>query len=480
MRKYNIIFIISLFVLTNLGYSQCPQLAGFVSSTSLPKPCEEYSFFSRLYNVSNQAYTVSVNYGDASPIQYFNVNALPYDYYQFLKHTYPVSGTYVPTLTAIGPGTCITQKTTTVNVNNYCSSCSVYSVLSTGYDRVNNMPFTSNSGNFDPYWYVVRKQYLSAAPNYTPLPNPIFNYTNLLAYDIDPLAGYYFSLTTGDARYISLNSTAFSTDLIINLVTYRTYFKLPSTLPSNKSYSLMISARADDAIYQVKLNGTDIKSPGYVNDGGSYGGNPLVLTVNSCSTNILKGDSNYIDISVADVGLGATQLSAEIILLECSTSCFAPCKDCIGSFAPIPGKKYVVSAWAKEQGAPQSTTTYTNAELSVISGTTTSFYGSGQIIDGWQRIEGEFTIPSSSTTLDIKLNCQSGNCYFDDIRVFPFDGSMKSYVYDPITMRLVAELDERNYATLYEYDEEGKLIRVKKETEKGKMTIQENRNNTKK
>ena len=54
---------------------------------------------------------------------------------------------------------------------------------------------------------------------------------------------------------------------------------------------------------------------------------------------------------------------------------------------------------------------------------------------------------------------------------------MMSYVYDPISLRLMAELDERNYATLYEYDEEGKLIRVKKETEKGIMTIQENRDN---
>ena len=57
---------------------------------------------------------------------------------------------------------------------------------------------------------------------------------------------------------------------------------------------------------------------------------------------------------------------------------------------------------------------------------------------------------------------------------------MKSYVYDPINMRLVAELDERNYATMYEYDEEGKLVRVKKETERGIMTIKENRNNTSK
>lgn len=57
---------------------------------------------------------------------------------------------------------------------------------------------------------------------------------------------------------------------------------------------------------------------------------------------------------------------------------------------------------------------------------------------------------------------------------------MKSYVYDPLTLRLTAELDEQNYATFYEYDEEGALIRVKKETERGIMTIKESRNNSSK
>jgi hypothetical protein len=42
----------------------------------------------------------------------------------------------------------------------------------------------------------------------------------------------------------------------------------------------------------------------------------------------------------------------------------------------------------------------------------------------------------------------------------------------------MAELDENNYATFYEYDLEGGLIRVKKETEKGIFTIQETRSNT--
>jgi hypothetical protein len=49
------------------------------------------------------------------------------------------------------------------------------------------------------------------------------------------------------------------------------------------------------------------------------------------------------------------------------------------------------------------------------------------------------------------------------------------HVYDPISLKLVAELDENNYATFYEYDQEGTLIRTKKETERGVVTITENR-----
>lgn len=52
---------------------------------------------------------------------------------------------------------------------------------------------------------------------------------------------------------------------------------------------------------------------------------------------------------------------------------------------------------------------------------------------------------------------------------------MKSFVYDPVNLRLMAELDENNYATFYEYDDDGTLIRVKKETERGVKTIKETR-----
>lgn len=156
-----------------------------------------------------------------------------------------------------------------------------------------------------------------------------------------------------------------------------------------------------------------------------------------------------------------------------------PCQDCITSFSPTPGK-YLVSAWVKEDGASMNTTTYANSSINVsFSGDpyTVSLIPLGQIIDGWQRVEGIIDVPVPATDIHLSFETSSGTSYYDDIRFHPLDGSMMSYVYDPISLRLMAELDERNYATLYEYDEEGKLIRVKKETEKGIMTIQENRDN---
>jgi len=158
------------------------------------------------------------------------------------------------------------------------------------------------------------------------------------------------------------------------------------------------------------------------------------------------------------------------------------CDTCIGTINFTPGQTYLVSSWAKNHSPSDTNTIYTYPRISVSftggSGPTFgpfTFRPAGLIIDGWQRIEGQFTVPSAATGFNIVLGCNTGSCNFDDLRVFPFNGTLKTYVYDPGTLRLWAVLDERNYATLYEYDEEGKLIRVKKETERGIMTIQESR-----
>lgn len=164
------------------------------------------------------------------------------------------------------------------------------------------------------------------------------------------------------------------------------------------------------------------------------------------------------------------------------------CTNCIGSFVPEPGD-YIISLWVREE---QSTPVlnYSNTGVKIDYTGSSSVYGpfypdnqTDPIIEGWQRIEAKFTVPSGATAMNIRLinnNSGSVNSYFDDIRVHPYTGNMKTYVFDPITLRLAAELDENNYATLYEYDEEGKLVRVKKETGRGIMSIKETRSANKK
>ena len=172
-----------------------------------------------------------------------------------------------------------------------------------------------------------------------------------------------------------------------------------------------------------------------------------------------------------------------------TTPSLNPCETCIGSFAPAADAKYLVSAWAKHEITSSELTTYSDPEIvvdfldatgAVLAGLSQTFNPKGALIDGWQRIEEEFYIPTGTISLRLSLTSLDKPVLFDDVRVLPFDGSMKSYVYDPVNMRLAAELDERHYATLYEYDEQGNLVRVKKETERGVMTIKESKSNSSK
>jgi hypothetical protein len=160
----------------------------------------------------------------------------------------------------------------------------------------------------------------------------------------------------------------------------------------------------------------------------------------------------------------------------------APCTNCLPVQGLLPEKKYIVTAWVKDADIASYEETIEDAEVKVVfdGGTVVgnTSVPSGPIIDGWQQIECEFTTPQTFFDFNIELNSLDGIVYFDDVRLFPYDGSMKCYVYDPQNLRFVAELDERHFATLYEYDEEGRLMRIKKETERGVMTIQESKTST--
>lgn len=158
-----------------------------------------------------------------------------------------------------------------------------------------------------------------------------------------------------------------------------------------------------------------------------------------------------------------------------------PCKNCGSNFILERGQKYVVSAWVKESNASLPTT-YSGPKInfdfvSSNGNKNYEFSPTGNIIDGWQKIESAFTVPSSAQEMTIRLNCQSPNqsCYFDDIRIFNYNGSVVSYVYDPVTLQLSAKLDNNNMFVKYSYDEAGNLVSSKVETLDGVRTISESR-----
>lgn len=98
----------------------------------------------------------------------------------------------------------------------------------------------------------------------------------------------------------------------------------------------------------------------------------------------------------------------------------------------------------------------------------------------WKLFEAKWT-PSYTLTQPVWMGISSSetNVYMDDLRYQPQKSEMVCYVYDKV-QRLVAVLDDQHFASLYQYNDEGLLVRKQKETIKGIKTISEQQYNSKK
>jgi hypothetical protein len=149
-------------------------------------------------------------------------------------------------------------------------------------------------------------------------------------------------------------------------------------------------------------------------------------------------------------------------------------------FLPMPSKKYILSGWVKD-AQPRSSSI--NGLTVKVSGTpydvnlNNAVASKVHVVEGWKRFEVVVDMPAFGK---FNLELTGANVNVDDIRIHPYDAQLKSYAYDASSMRLMADLDENNFATFYEYDDEGTLVRVKKETEKGISTIKETRSSIRK
>jgi len=146
------------------------------------------------------------------------------------------------------------------------------------------------------------------------------------------------------------------------------------------------------------------------------------------------------------------------------------CEGCLPTFTPEFDKDYLVSAWVASDASLASNSDDINASIRVVVGNA-DFGLQTLVLNPEGPVIERFTVGY--------FNTGSTPVYVDDVRIHPNICNAKSYVYDPYSARLMAELDENNYALFYEYDDEGLLVRIKRETEKGIVTIQEGRTVTK-
>lgn len=155
------------------------------------------------------------------------------------------------------------------------------------------------------------------------------------------------------------------------------------------------------------------------------------------------------------------------------------CRGCIPKLYLKIGKEYYSSLWVASDKSLDCNAAPVAASFNIGFDTPdipVSYTAVGPTIDGWQRIEARFSVPSEATKIILNISNDSDEAvYYDDIRIHPWESYLNAYVYDPNSLRLFAELDENNYASFYEYDDEGILVRVKRETEAGIVTIQEAR-----
>lgn len=135
----------------------------------------------------------------------------------------------------------------------------------------------------------------------------------------------------------------------------------------------------------------------------------------------------------------------------------------------------IVRAWTQVVGPATCVVT--------IGGTTLSAPVELANVAGWRllewKVQGNTGPLSSSAIKVVEFNRSSGtSLYVDDVRIQPLDAEATCYVYDAATLRLVAQFDDQHFAAIYKYDDQGRLKRKERETERGIVPLQEAHNNT--
>ena len=338
-----------------------------------------------------------------------------------------------------------------------------------------------------PFWSYICVGYPGGGGEYTPVASTSNCSGNI---DVDKESGLDYYWTTSSTFS---NSNPFGSSNSVHMNTIGTYYVWG--YEPNSGY---ISRPATVVVNSLVVPSDPVYS------GGRYlcGCNPasnITVGANADGLKWYSGtNNNWAEIT-------SDQIAAQILLgnkiaiasSSSSTGCISnivplniavlPCDVCQNTFAPIPGNKYVLSAWvSNDDDYAMNATDFSKSKITLhFTGGSQSSYidftASGKTVEGWQRIENEFTVPAWAEKMNILFKnentANSYNAYFDDFRIHPFNASMITYVYNQETMQLEAQMDENNFYTRYIYDDEGNLVKTNVETIEGVRTVAETRSN---
>ncbi|MFH2143863.1 MAG: hypothetical protein ABIJ97_15675, partial [Bacteroidota bacterium] len=136
------------------------------------------------------------------------------------------------------------------------------------------------------------------------------------------------------------------------------------------------------------------------------------------------------------------------------------------------GRTYRASVWVYND-SPYNTKLYyhiLNSSNSIIEEDYINKNDANNItVEDWTLLTINIDVPESDVAgenyqLNVYVwNAGSSDAYIDDFRVHPVDAPLASYAYDHVG-RLLATLDNENLATIYKYDDRGRLYQVMRET----------------
>lgn len=257
---------------------------------------------------------------------------------------------------------------------------------------------------------------------------------------------------------------------------------IPSTALFANNFTLPIAVATNARKKQIKYLGFEDLMQVQNDNKRKFRIFPALYPVNNQAASIFNYGCRYFVPAVSDYAQGAVLNDSSSHSGKYSLYFNSQANIPVAKVADFAGTPYAyASLWVKtSSGAAPSgfqlliIATGNDGNGNAISQSFTAFTTKTGSINGWYKMEGKIDISPLTPYTDISVRAPAGY-YLDDFRMLPDAANMKSFAYDLFTHRLMAELDENNFATFYEYDQEGVLIRTKKESDRGILTVNEHR-----